>query len=122
MRVGVGVGERVRGRGRVRVRVRVRVRKLTLSVLETKGKVREARTLHSITLTSFSLASSCRLNGPEMLSSAAICRVIRLARRTWLGLGSGLGLGFGLGIGFGFGFGFGFALGPSRRRASARGG
>ena len=53
-----------------------------MSVLDEKGKVRDARTFASITLTSLSFASSCRLKGPEMLSSLAMAREMRLTRRT----------------------------------------
>jgi hypothetical protein len=48
------------------------VMKLASSVFETKGKVREARRLHSMTFTAFALASSWMLKGPEMARAAAI--------------------------------------------------
>mmetsp|Transcript_179 Transcript_179/g.289 ORF Transcript_179/g.289 Transcript_179/m.289 type:complete len:216 (-) Transcript_179:493-1140(-) len=50
--------------------------KLTPSTLEEKGKEREARRLHSMTLTAPSLAMSCMLNGPLTCSAAAILCVI----------------------------------------------
>jgi hypothetical protein len=53
-----------------------RVMKFTSKVLEMKGKVLEARRLHSITFTMLSFASSWMLNGPEMRSARAICAAI----------------------------------------------
>ena len=52
------------------------------STLLTNGKLREARRLHSMTLMSFSRARYWMLNGPEMFSSRAISRLMRLMRRT----------------------------------------
>ena len=46
--------------------------KLRFSTLETNGKLREARKLHSITFTSLLRARNWILNGPEILSSLAI--------------------------------------------------
>ena len=56
--------------------------KLVFSVFETNGKVRDARTFASITLTSFCFARNCMLNGPEMQSSFATWRAIRFTLRT----------------------------------------
>ena len=44
---------------------------------ETKGKLREARRLHSITLTMFSLARNCMLKGPVIDSSRATAAAMR---------------------------------------------
>ena len=44
--------------------------KLTPSTFETNGKLREARRLHSMTLTSLPLAMNWMLNGPWMLERA----------------------------------------------------
>ena len=52
------------------------------STLLTNGNERLARRLHSITLMSFSRARYWILNGPEMFSSRAISRLMRLMRRT----------------------------------------
>ena len=46
--------------------------KLIFSTLLTKGKLREARRLHSITLISLSFARYWILNGPEIFNSLAI--------------------------------------------------
>ena len=46
--------------------------KLRFSTLDTNGKLREARRLHSITFTSLLRARNWILNGPEILSSFAI--------------------------------------------------
>jgi len=56
--------------------------KLIFSTLLTKGKLREARRLHSMTLISLPLARNWILNGPEMCSASAIWRLMRLMRRT----------------------------------------
>ena len=45
--------------------------KLIFSTLLTKGKLREARRLHSMTLISLPLARNWILNGPEMCSASA---------------------------------------------------
>ena len=46
--------------------------KLRFSTLDTNGKLREARKLHSMTFTSLLRARNWMLKGPEMLSSFAI--------------------------------------------------
>lgn len=46
-----------------------------------KGKVREARRLHSMTLTSFSRDMNWMLKGPEMLSALAMADEIFLTCR-----------------------------------------
>ena len=55
--------------------------KFTFSTFDTNGKLRDARRLHSMTLISLSLAISCMLNGPDMLSMRATSRAIFLMRR-----------------------------------------
>ena len=55
--------------------------KLRFNIFDTKGNEREARRLHSMTFTVRSLARYWMLNGPEMLSSRAICREIFLIWR-----------------------------------------
>ena len=55
--------------------------KLLPVTLDTKGKLREARKLHSITLTALFLARNCMLNGPVMRSSAATAAAIFFTRR-----------------------------------------
>ena len=45
--------------------------KLRFSTLDTNGKLREARKLHSMTFTSLLRARNWMLKGPEMLSSFA---------------------------------------------------
>ena len=62
------------------IRVAVSI-KLRFRTLETNGKLRDARKLHSITFTSLFLARNCILNGPLILSSFAICLLIFLMRR-----------------------------------------
>ena len=52
--------------------------KLRFNTLDTNGKLREARRLHSITFTSFLRARNCMLNGPEMFNSFAMRRLIFL--------------------------------------------
>ena len=49
--------------------------------LETKGKLREALRLHSITLTLLRLARNCMLKGPVIASSRARSAAIFLIRR-----------------------------------------
>ena len=56
--------------------------KFSFSTLLTKGNEREARRLHSMTLMSLSRARNWMLKGPEMFSSLAISRLMRLMRRT----------------------------------------
>jgi hypothetical protein len=53
---------------------------LTLSVFETKGKVREARRLHSITLIRLSLERNWMSNGPDICNRSAILNVTCLTR------------------------------------------
>ena len=48
--------------------------KLTLKIFETKGKERDARRLHSMTMMSLSLAMNWMLNGPLIFSASAILR------------------------------------------------
>eukprot|EP00001_Collodictyon_triciliatum_P085575 15112_3 len=55
--------------------------KSMLNVFEMNGKVREARTLHSITLRSLLLAKYWILKGPEMLRALAIFLVVILTLR-----------------------------------------
>ena len=59
--------------------------KLRLSTLDTKGKEREARRLHSMTMTRLSLARNWMLNGPliDRLSATlvVICRMRRMVSR-----------------------------------------
>ena len=55
--------------------------KFVLATLETKGKEREARRLHSMTLMSLSLAMNWMLKGPVMRSARAISRPIPRMRR-----------------------------------------
>lgn len=55
--------------------------KFIFKTLLTKGKLREARRLHSMTFISLPLARYWMLKGPEMWSSRAICLEIRLMRR-----------------------------------------
>ena len=52
--------------------------KLRLRTLDTNGKLLEALRLHSMTFTSRPFARNWMLNGPEMLSSLAIARLIFL--------------------------------------------
>ena len=52
--------------------------KLRFSTLDTNGKLRDARRLHSITFTSLLRARNWILKGPEILSSFAIWRLIFL--------------------------------------------
>ena len=47
------------------------VTKLLPVTLETKGKLREARRLHSMTFTALCLARNCTLKGPVMCSALA---------------------------------------------------
>ena len=56
--------------------------KLDFNTLDTKGKLRDALRLHSITLMSLSRARNCMLNGPLILSLDAISREIFLIRLT----------------------------------------
>ena len=56
--------------------------KLVRSTLETNGKLREARRLHSITETSLFFARNWMLNGPLILSAAAMRAEMRRMRRT----------------------------------------
>ena len=44
--------------------------KFTPSTLETNGKLRDARRLHSMTLTTLFLARNCTLNGPVIVQRA----------------------------------------------------
>ncbi len=55
--------------------------KLRLSTLDTNGKEREARRLHSITITWLSLARNWMLNGPVMFSERATWVVMLRIRR-----------------------------------------
>ena len=55
--------------------------KLRFNTFDTKGKLREARKLHSITFTSFLRARYWILNGPEIFSSCAMRRLIFLIWR-----------------------------------------
>ena len=55
--------------------------RLSLSTLLTKGKLRDARRLHSITFMSLFLARNWMLNGPEMFRASAICADTFLMRR-----------------------------------------
>mmetsp|Transcript_6234 Transcript_6234/g.17390 ORF Transcript_6234/g.17390 Transcript_6234/m.17390 type:complete len:217 (-) Transcript_6234:612-1262(-) len=55
--------------------------KLVWNVLLTNGNERDARRLHSITLTSFDLEMNWMLNGPVILSAAAMLPAIRFTRR-----------------------------------------
>ena len=49
---------------------------------DTNGKLRDARRLHSMTLTALCFARNCTLNGPVISSaratSAAICLTLRM--------------------------------------------
>ena len=56
--------------------------RLRPSTLDTNGKLREARRLHSITATSLPLARNWMLNGPWIASSAAMAAEMRRMRRT----------------------------------------
>ena len=56
--------------------------KFTRSTFETNGKLREARRLHSMTLTSFALARNWMLKGPWILSAFAMRAEMRRMRRT----------------------------------------
>ncbi len=59
-----------------------RVIKFTSKALLTKGKVRLARRLHSITFTTLSVANNWILKGPEIRSADAICEAMRFTART----------------------------------------
>mmetsp|Transcript_33340 Transcript_33340/g.68042 ORF Transcript_33340/g.68042 Transcript_33340/m.68042 type:complete len:321 (-) Transcript_33340:3246-4208(-) len=65
--------------------------KSTPMVLETKGKDREARTLHSMHMTSVPLATNWMFTGPVMLSlltiflAASLTRNLVYAERSWAG-------------------------------------
>ena len=48
---------------------------------ETNGKLRDARKLHSMTLTEWCLARNCMLNGPVIFNALAIEAAICLIRR-----------------------------------------
>jgi len=52
--------------------------KFIFRTFETKGKLREARRLHSITFMSLSRARNWMLKGPEMLSEREISLLMRL--------------------------------------------
>ena len=73
------IGSGVTGsQGRPRITLVARATKSTSRVLETKGKERDTRTLHSITWRLFSLAMIWRLKGPDT------CRAWPTARHTFL--------------------------------------
>ena len=55
--------------------------KFIRDTLETKGKEREARRLHSMTLMALSLAMNWMLNGPVISRARAISRPIPRMRR-----------------------------------------
>ena len=55
--------------------------KFVRATLDTKGKDREARRLHSMTLISLSLAMNWMLNGPVIWRARAISRPIPRMRR-----------------------------------------
>jgi len=55
--------------------------KLYQVTFDTNGKLREARTLHSITFIVLSFARNCILNGPVILSSRIMRFEIRLILR-----------------------------------------
>ena len=55
--------------------------KLIFNTFDTKGKLRDARRLHSITLMSLFFARNCMLNGPDMLSALAIAPATFFIRR-----------------------------------------
>ena len=55
--------------------------KFIFRTFDTKGKLREARRLHSMTFMSLFLARNWMLNGPEMFSAFAIFAETFLMRR-----------------------------------------